>query len=125
MRCSIPLAFRLQHGGAGDRMRPATGHAGRAIPARAPGERVLRRMGLTELIVQTKADYVNLVVRLVTDRHTKRTSGTKFQQRGSVLFDDQSAMGPFQRFPRNRSRGSGGPAYGRGSAALNARFDSK
>ena len=29
---------------------------------------VLRRMSLTELIVQTKADYVNLAVRLATDR---------------------------------------------------------
>ena len=59
---------------------------------------VLRRMDLTELIVQTKADYVNLVVRLATDRRYQAHIRHEIQQRRSVLFDDQSAMGPFQDF---------------------------
>jgi protein O-GlcNAc transferase len=59
---------------------------------------VLRRMELTELIVRTKAEYVNLVVRLVTDRQYQAHIRHEIQQRRSILFDDQSAMGPFQDF---------------------------
>jgi protein O-GlcNAc transferase len=59
---------------------------------------VLRRMHLQELIVQTKADYVNLVVRLVVDRDYLAHIRHEIQQRRSVLFDDQSAMGAFQEF---------------------------
>ena len=59
---------------------------------------VLRRMELTELIVQTKSDYVRLVVKLVTDRDYRAHIRHEIQQRRSVLFDDQSAMGPFQDF---------------------------
>jgi protein O-GlcNAc transferase len=72
---------------------------------------VLRRMDLTELIVQTKADYVNLVVRLVTDRDYQAHIRQEIQQRRSVLFDDQSAMGPFQDFLESVAR-PGGPATG-------------
>jgi len=72
---------------------------------------VLRRMGLTELIVQTKADYVNLVVRLVTDRHYQAHIRHEIEQRRSVLFDDQSAMGPFQDFLESVAR-PGGPPRG-------------
>jgi protein O-GlcNAc transferase len=72
---------------------------------------VLRRMGLTELIVQTKADYVNLVVRLVTDRHYQARIRHEIQQRGSILFDDPSAMGPFQDFLESVAR-PGGPPTG-------------
>jgi predicted O-linked N-acetylglucosamine transferase (SPINDLY family) len=70
---------------------------------------VLRRMGLTELIVQTKVDYVNLVVRLVTDRHYHAHIRHEIQQRRSVLFDDQSAMGPFQDFLESVARPGGQP----------------
>jgi protein O-GlcNAc transferase len=70
---------------------------------------VLRRMGLTELIVQTKADYVNLVVRLVTDRHYQAHIRHEIEQRRSVLFDDQSAMGPFQDFLESVARPGGLP----------------
>jgi protein O-GlcNAc transferase len=71
---------------------------------------VLRRMELTELIVKTKADYVNLVVRLVTDRDYQAHIRHEIQQRRSVLFDDQSAMGPFQDFLESVARPGGAPA---------------
>jgi protein O-GlcNAc transferase len=59
---------------------------------------VLRRMGLQELIAQTKTDYVNLVVRLATDHDYQAHIRHEIEQRRSVLFDDPSAMGPFQDF---------------------------
>jgi predicted O-linked N-acetylglucosamine transferase (SPINDLY family) len=59
---------------------------------------ILRRMGLQELIAQTKTDYVNLVVRLATDHDYQAHIRHEIEQRRSVLFDDQSAMGPFQDF---------------------------
>jgi protein O-GlcNAc transferase len=65
---------------------------------------VLRRMELKELIVQTKVDYVNLVARLVTDRQYQAHIRNEIQQRRSVLFDDQSAMGPFQDFLESVAR---------------------
>jgi protein O-GlcNAc transferase len=70
---------------------------------------VLRRMELVELIVQTKADYVNLVARLVTDRPYQAHIRHEIQQRRSVLFDDQSAMGPFQDFLESVARPGGQP----------------
>jgi predicted O-linked N-acetylglucosamine transferase (SPINDLY family) len=69
---------------------------------------VLRRMDLQELIVQSKADYVNLVVRLATDLLYQAHIRHEIQQRRSVLFDDQSAMGPFQDFLESVAR-PGGP----------------
>ncbi|MGH6878881.1 MAG: tetratricopeptide repeat protein [Rhizomicrobium sp.] len=71
---------------------------------------VLRRMDLQELIVQTKADYVNLVIRLVVDRHYRAHIRHEIQQRRSVLFDDQAAMGPFQDFLESIARPVGRPA---------------
>ena len=65
---------------------------------------VLRRMDLTELIVQTKDEYVNLVARLVTDRDYQAHIRHEIQRRCSVLFDDQSAMGPFQDFLESVAR---------------------
>ena len=65
---------------------------------------VLRRMNLQELIVQTKVDYVNLVARLVADRLYQVHIRHEIQQRRSVLFDDQSAMGPFQEFLESLAR---------------------
>ena len=59
---------------------------------------VLRCMGLEELIVPTKPDYVNLVARLVTDRDYRTHIRQEIEQRRPVLFDDRSAMGPFQDF---------------------------
>jgi protein O-GlcNAc transferase len=76
---------------------------------------VLRRMELMELIVQTKADYVNLVVRLATDRRYQAHIRHEIQQRRSVLFDDQSAMGPFQDFLESVARPGDPPA---GAAVL-------
>ena len=70
---------------------------------------VLRRMDLQELIVQTEAEYVDLVVRLVTDRHYQAHIRHEIQQRSSVLFDDQSAMGPFQDFLESVARPAGSP----------------
>jgi predicted O-linked N-acetylglucosamine transferase (SPINDLY family) len=57
---------------------------------------VLRRMELEELIVATKVDYANLVVRLVTDLPYQSHIRQEIQKRRTVLFDDQSAMGPLQ-----------------------------
>jgi len=68
---------------------------------------VLRRMDLRELIVQTKAEYVNLAVKLVTDRAYQAHIRQEIQQRRSVLFDDQSAMGPFQDFLESVARPGG------------------
>jgi predicted O-linked N-acetylglucosamine transferase (SPINDLY family) len=65
---------------------------------------VLRHMGLSELIVQTKAEYANLVVRLVTDRPYMARIRHEIQQHRTVLFDDLSAMGPFQDFLESVSR---------------------
>jgi protein O-GlcNAc transferase len=70
---------------------------------------VLRRMDLQELIAQTKADYVNLVVRLVADRDYQAHIRHGIQQRRSILFDDQSAMGPFQDFLESVARPTGPP----------------
>jgi protein O-GlcNAc transferase len=71
---------------------------------------VLRRMNLTELIVSSKADYVNLVVRLVTDRDYQANIRREIQQRRSILFDDLSAMGPFQDFLESVARPGASPA---------------
>jgi len=65
---------------------------------------VLRRMGLTELIVHNKPDYVDLAVRLVTDRDYQAHIRLEIEQRRSVLFDDQSAMGSFQDFLESVAR---------------------
>jgi protein O-GlcNAc transferase len=65
---------------------------------------VLRRMGLSELIVPTEADYVNLAVRLVADRPYRTHICDEIRRRRSVLFDDQSAMGPFQDFLESVAR---------------------
>jgi protein O-GlcNAc transferase len=65
---------------------------------------VLRRMDLQELIVQTKADYVNLVARLATDLLYQANIRHEIEQRRSILFDDQSAMGPFQDFLESVAR---------------------
>jgi predicted O-linked N-acetylglucosamine transferase (SPINDLY family) len=67
---------------------------------------VLRRMDLQELIVHSKADYVNLVVRLATDLLYQAHIRHEIEQRRSVLFDDQSAMGPFQDFLESVARPS-------------------
>jgi protein O-GlcNAc transferase len=58
---------------------------------------------------QTKADYVNLVVRLVADRHYQAHIRHEIQQRRLVLFDDESAMGPFQDFLESVARPGGAP----------------
>ena len=65
---------------------------------------VLRRMNLQELIAQSKADYVNLVVRLATDLLYQANIRHEIEQRRSILFDDQSAMGPFQDFLESVAR---------------------
>jgi protein O-GlcNAc transferase len=65
---------------------------------------VLRRMKLMELIGQNKADYVNLVVKLVTDRDYQAHIRREIQRRRFVLFDDQSAMSPFQDFLESVAR---------------------
>jgi protein O-GlcNAc transferase len=81
MECGLPLVTR----------------EGRFLRGRLASG-VLRRMDLQELIVQTKADYVDLVIRLVTDRHYRAHIRHEIEQRRSVLFDDQSAIGSFQDF---------------------------
>lgn len=67
---------------------------------------VLRRMGLPELIVQTQDAYVGLVARLVSDRGYQAQIRQEIERRRSVLFDDQSAMGPFQHFLESVARRS-------------------
>jgi protein O-GlcNAc transferase len=70
---------------------------------------VLRRMDLQELIAQTKDDYVNLAVRLASDVQYQAHIRHEIEQRRSVLFDDQSAMGPFQDFLESVARPGGSP----------------
>jgi predicted O-linked N-acetylglucosamine transferase (SPINDLY family) len=65
---------------------------------------VLRRMGLEELIVGTKADYVKLVVRLATDLPYQANIRHEIEQRRAILFDDQSVMRPFQDFVESVAR---------------------
>ena len=81
MECGLPLVTR----------------EGRFLRGRLASG-VLRRMELNELIAQTKAEYVNLVVRLLTDGQYQAHIRNEIQQRRSVLFDDQSAMDAFQDF---------------------------
>ena len=66
---------------------------------------VLRRMGLTELIVQTKAEYVNLVARLATDRDYKAYIRREIQRRCSVLFPSINPLWVRSRTSSNLSRG--------------------
>jgi protein O-GlcNAc transferase len=65
---------------------------------------VLRRMDLKELIAQTEADYVNLAVRLVTDRPYRAHIRHEIEQRRSVLFDDPVALDAFQDFLESLAR---------------------
>jgi predicted O-linked N-acetylglucosamine transferase (SPINDLY family) len=65
---------------------------------------VLRSMDLTELIVETKPDYVSLAVRLLTDRNYRVHIRHEIQRRRSVLFDDQSTMASFQDFLESVAR---------------------
>ncbi len=81
MECGLPLVTR----------------EGRFLRGRLASG-VLRRMDLQELIVQTKAEYVDLVIRLVTDRDYQAHIRHEIEQRRPVLFEDQSAIGPFQDF---------------------------
>jgi predicted O-linked N-acetylglucosamine transferase (SPINDLY family) len=92
IECSLPLVTR----------------EGRFLRGRLASG-VLRRMELTELIAQTKAEYVNLVVRLATDRPYQAHIRQEIQQRRSVLIDDQSAMGLFQDFLESVARPGGQP----------------
>jgi protein O-GlcNAc transferase len=87
MECGLPLVTR----------------EGRFLRGRLASG-VLRRMDLQELIVPTEAAYVDLVVRLVTDRHYGAHIRHEIEQRRSVLFDDRSAMGPFQDFLESVAR---------------------
>lgn len=90
MECSLPVVTR----------------EGRFLRGRL-GSGVLRRMGLTELIVPTKAEYVELAARLVTDPDYQARIRDEIGQRRSVLFDDQSAMGPLQDFLESVARPDG------------------
>jgi protein O-GlcNAc transferase len=67
---------------------------------------VLRRMDLQELIAETKSEYVNLVVKLATDVLYQAHIRDEIERRRSVLFDDLSAMGPFQDFLESVARPS-------------------
>lgn len=94
MECGLPLVTR----------------EGRFLRGRLASG-VLRRVDLQELIAKSNADYVNLVVKLATDHFYQANVRHEIQQRSSVLFDDRSAMGPFQDFlesvapPRGPSSG--------------------
>jgi protein O-GlcNAc transferase len=87
MECGLPLVTR----------------EGRFLRGRLASG-ALRRMDLPELIVQSKAEYVNLAARLVTDHQYQAHIRHEIEQRRSVLFDDQSAMSPFQDFLESVAR---------------------
>jgi protein O-GlcNAc transferase len=92
MECGLPLVTR----------------EGRFLRGRLASG-VLRRMDLNELIVQSKADYVNLVVKLVIDRAYQAHIRREIESRSSVLFDDQSVIGPFQDFLESVARPNSQP----------------
>ena len=81
MECGLPLVTR----------------EGRFLRGRLASG-VLRHMDLQEMIAPSEADYVNLVVKLVTDRDYRTHIRHEIEQRRPRLFDDRSAMGPFQEF---------------------------
>jgi protein O-GlcNAc transferase len=87
MECGLPLVTR----------------EGRFLRGRLASG-VLRRMDLKELIAQTEADYVNLAVRLVTDRPYRAHIRHEIEQRRSVLFDDPVALDAFQDFLESLAR---------------------
>jgi protein O-GlcNAc transferase len=93
MECGLPLVTR----------------EGRFLRGRLASG-VLRRMDLMELIVQTEADYVDLVVRLASDPDYQAHIRQEIEQRRSILFDDQSSMGPFQDFLESVARPMGSTA---------------
>ncbi len=90
---------------------------------------VLRRMELTELIAETKAEYVNLVVRLVTDReyqgaHPARDSAAPFGiiRRSSPPWvrsrtSSNRSRGPAVRLPARQSRIWSRDAWGEDAGA--------
>ena len=87
MECGLPLVTR----------------EGRFLRGRLASG-ILRRMDLQEMIAQSKTEYVNLAARLVTDHHYQAHIRHEIEQRRSVLFDDQSAMGAFQDFLESIAR---------------------
>ncbi len=64
----------------------------------------LRLMGLEELIAQTETEYVDLVCRLATDGEYSSHIRREIERRRPVLFDDLTAMGPFQDFLESVAR---------------------
>jgi hypothetical protein len=69
-------------------------------------------MELKVLIAQTKADCLNLVVSLVTDRHYQPHIRQEIQQRCWVLFEDPSGKGLFQDFLELVARPAAAPPTG-------------
>lgn len=59
---------------------------------------ILRRMELQELTALTKSEYVDLAVKLATDRNYQAQIRLEIEERRAILLDDTSAMGPFQDF---------------------------
>ena len=59
---------------------------------------ILKRMGLSDLVAQTEADYVALAVRLVQDRgYHKQVSG-RLEASRHVLFNDMAAIRALEDF---------------------------
>jgi hypothetical protein len=57
-----------------------------------------RRMGLTDLIAESSDEYVQLAVRVGTDRNFRRFVTSRIAERSDVLFDDQAAVDEHVRF---------------------------
>jgi protein O-GlcNAc transferase len=85
---------------------PLVTREGRFLRGRL-GSGVLRRIDLPELIVPTKEAYVDLAVRLVTDRPYQAHIRGEIERRRSVLFNDQSAMQALQDFLESVARPTG------------------
>lgn len=65
---------------------------------------ILRRMGLTELAVNTEGEYVNLAVKLVRDAEYRRNVRQRIETSRPVLFDDMAPIRALEDFLINAAK---------------------
>jgi len=59
---------------------------------------ILKRMGMTELVVSNEEEYVNLVVKLVQEREYRKAIQEKITANRSILFDDPEPIRALEKF---------------------------
>jgi predicted O-linked N-acetylglucosamine transferase (SPINDLY family) len=70
---------------------PCVSYEGQHLRGRL-GSGVLRQLGLTELIATDGASYVEIAVRLASDRHYRRDVARRMQAAGPRAYADRSAV---------------------------------